>query len=191
MIVECVILAAGLSSRMGKNKMLLKIDGKTAIERCVQAFDESCSKIIVVTGRYHDDIQKCLAPYDKVRIVYHPDYMRGMFSSVKAGIKHAHSERFFLTPGDYPLLKPEVISQMMELSGCLVVPEHHGEQGHPVLLHQSLIPLILHSASSSLRDCIDSIAPKKQILPIDDIGVVTDMDTDLDYQAISYPFVTH
>lgn len=185
MKADCVILAAGLSSRMGENKMLLKIDEKTVIERCICAFYESCSKIIVVTGKYHEDIQNCLRRYSKVHIVYNKKYQQGMFSSVKEGIKHVESERFFLTPGDYPLLKADTVNRMLGKAGYFVVPIFQGEQGHPVLLHKELIPIVFNSRSNSLRECLKDFSSEKQRLLVDDIGVVTDMDTIEEYSAIS------
>jgi len=188
MKAECVILAAGLSSRMGKNKMLLEIAGKTVIERCINAFYESCSKIIVVTGKYHEDIKQYLMPYTKVNLVYNEDYRQGMFSSVKAGIKHVEAERFFITPGDYPLLKTDTIRHMLKTTGNYVVPVYQGEQGHPVLLDKRFIPVILASTLNSLRDCLESFSSEKQKLSVDDNGIMTDIDTMQEYNTISKGF---
>lgn len=185
MKADCVILAAGLSSRMGQNKLLLEIDGRTVIERCISAFYESSSKIIVVTGRYHEDIQNCLLGYSKVHIVYHKRYQQGMFSSVKEGIKHVESERFFITPGDYPLLKADTVNRMLSKAGTLVVPIFQGKQGHPVLLHKKFVPAVLNSRANSLRECLNDFSAEKQQLLVDDIGVVMDMDTIEEYNAIS------
>lgn len=164
--------------------MLLEVGGKTVIERCIDTFYESCSRIIVVTGKYHEDIKKCLIRYSKVHLEYNSDYPQGMFSSVKTGIRDVESERFFLTPGDYPLLKADTINQMIDKNGQFVVPVYHGQQGHPILLDKLFIPVILDSTLTSLRDCLESSSPEKQELYVDDNGIITDMDTIEEYMAI-------
>ena len=188
MKVDCVILAAGFSSRMGKNKMLLEIGRKTVIERCINAFDESCSRIIVVTGKYHDDIKQCLSSYAKVKLVYNRDYRQGMFSSVKEGIRQIESERFFVTPGDYSLLKADTIKQMLNTRGRFVVPVYQGKKGHPILLDKWFIPVILNSYSN-LRECLKEFESTK--LNINDEGVVRDLDTNEAYHQmrVAYPTI--
>lgn len=191
MSTGCVILAAGLSSRMGMNKMLLEIDGITVIERCIHAFYESCVTIIVVTGKYHNEIQDQLAHYPKVHLVYNKDYQQGMFSSVKAGIKFVEAERFFLTPGDYPLLTADLVRYMLQADGNYIVPVYQGKQGHPVLLHKQLVPFIVNSTSNSLRDCLHDFMSEKRELTIGNEGILRDMDTAQEYAAISKRFLRY
>lgn len=59
-------MAAGLSSRMGKNKLIMNIEGKTIIERCILGMYEVCERIIVVGGYKIEDIRPILTPYKKV-----------------------------------------------------------------------------------------------------------------------------
>ena len=160
--------------------MLLTIGEKTVIERCINAFYESCSRIIVVTGKYHDDIRQCLRPYAKVELVYNRDYNQGMFSSVKEGIKQIESERFFITPGDYPLLKADTINHMLNTSGGFVAPVYQGKKGHPILLDRMFIPVILNS-NTNLRECLSEFECIK--LNVNDEGVTKDLDTNEAYNG--------
>lgn len=185
MNIECVILSAGLSSRMRKNKMIMEIGGKTIIERCVDTFYNFCSRIIVVTGRYHQDVNTRLTSYSKVQFVYNRNYLEGMFSSVKAGIKHVSAQRFFIIPGDYPLIQHSTINDMINTDECFVAPVYEGEQGHPILLDKLFIPLILNSNNSSLRDCLEGSSEKMTPLCVDDIGILKDIDTIEEYRAIT------
>lgn len=182
MNAECVILAAGFSSRAGTNKMLLELNKKTIIEHCISAFYSSCSKIFVVTGCYHEEITSALSKYDKIHIIYNEFYKEGMFSSVKSGIREVKAERFFLTPGDYPLVKKDTVNYMLQRNDDFLVPVFRGIQGHPILLKRKLIPRILSSDSISLRECLDKV-PKKE-LEVDDIGIISDLDTISDYEII-------
>lgn len=184
MNVQSVILAAGLSSRVGQNKMLLPLNGKTVIEHCLGAFSAVCTKIIVVTGHEDDRIRASLTQYSNVNCIYNPDYEQGMFSSVKAGMKHVDSSRFFITPGDYPLIKSDTLHSLVQTRAKLVLPVYHGANGHPILLDQTLIPLILESGFSSLRQCLNHLPVQKCGVAVNDIGVVTDLDTMDSYHAI-------
>lgn len=186
MNTECVILAAGLSSRVGENKMMLKLNEIPVIEHCVGAFYDFCSKIIVVTGYYHEETAKALQKHEKVRIVRNKNYRQGMFCSVKTGIKLVEAERFFITPGDYPLLKKETINRMLWVDSNFLVPVFKGIQGHPILLRSTLISFILAAETTSLRACLKN-TPRKE-LNVDDSGIITDLDTYSDYEKINASF---
>lgn len=184
--VDCVILAAGLSSRTGKNKMLLNIGGKSIIERCIGAFYDSCSKIIVVTGKYHQEIKQCLRSYSNVYFAYNEDYQKGMFSSIKTGVRYVENKRFFVTPGDYPLLSEDTVKSMLESTEKYIVPVYKEKQGHPVLLDEMFIPIISNSKCASLRDCLNNFSSEKMRLDVNDKGIVTDIDTIQDYKKLNY-----
>ena len=121
MAVDAVVLAAGLSSRVGTYKMALDIHGKTVIERCIEGMYDICENIIVVGGYKVENIITILAKYEKVHVVFNKDYKLGMFSSVKEGIRHVKEEKFFFTPGDYPLVSIEVYETLLRASGEIII----------------------------------------------------------------------
>lgn len=179
MIIESVVLAAGFSSRCNTNKMMLQMKDKTVIERCIDAFYPTCSKIIVVTGFYHEDISKVLKNYGKVEIIFNQNYEDGMFSSVRKGISSVKGDRIFLTPGDYPFIKHDTIEKLLSIDADLVKPEYNGSLGHPILLNKNLISRILTWPDTNLRDCllgINYIAKE-----VNDKGIMMDIDTMEDY----------
>ncbi|RXI48254.1 nucleotidyltransferase family protein [Clostridium tetani] len=186
MKVEGIILAAGLSTRAGTNKLILDIDGKTAIERCICGMYDLCSKIIVVGGHRIEDIKGILDRYTGVELIYNPNYLEGMFSSVKKGVIHIKEERFFLIPGDYPVINKKTYEDMLKLDKDIVIPMYNGKKGHPVLMKSYLIEELLKDASyKALRDFIN----KKGFIPIkvQDPGILMDIDTMEDYKrAVLY-----
>ena len=101
MRVEGVVLAAGLSSRMGDNKLMKTIDHMPMIERVIANMIPFCERIIVVVGHRRDELAKVLQKYKQVEIVVNDDYQSGMFSSVKAGCKAIRGDRFFFDSGRY------------------------------------------------------------------------------------------
>lgn len=185
MKVEGVILAAGLSSRAGTYKMTLEIEGKTIIEKCVESMYNICSRVIVVGGYKIEKIIPVLSKYYKVEIVYNSNYKEGMFSSVKEGIKNVREERFFLTPGDYPMIRSDVYKAMLKISGDIIIPVYNGINGHPVLLRSSIANELLYNIKySNLREFVYSKKPK--LIDVNDSGILEDVDTIDDYRKLLY-----
>src|ERR1700753_2785750 len=78
-----IILAAGESSRLGRPKQNLLFDGKTLLQRAVEAGKESvCGKIVVVLGANADKI----APIAGITMTHNENGMQGMASSIKTGV---------------------------------------------------------------------------------------------------------
>lgn len=181
MKIEGIVLAAGLSTRVGENKLVLDVDGKTVIERCILGMYDICSKIIVVGGHRIEDIEDILSNYSKAELIYNPDYLNGMFSSVKKGLTHIKEERFFLIPGDYAVVNKETYEDMLKVDNDIVIPIYDGRKGHPLLMKSYLIEELLKDIScETLRD----FTGKKSFISIniEDPGILMDIDTMEDYR---------
>lgn len=182
MITEGIILAAGLSSRVKTNKLLLELSGKTVIENCVESFYDVCTLIIVVGGYCFEELKPVLSKYGKLKLVFNKNHPDGMFSSVKVGIEHVTGDRFFITPGDYPIIRKTTVYKMLESDKKIVVPEYKGQPGHPVLIKSSLISYIKCGSYQSLNDFICLNDP--ELIQTDDSGVISDIDYIDDYERI-------
>lgn len=180
MDIEGIVLAAGFSSRMGKFKMEMLLEGKTLIERSVESLDKVCSKIIVVAGYKSERIKEILKSYEKVEVVFNKEFEKGMFSSVKIGISQIKTERFFLLPGDIPFVKKDVFIKLFSKKGDVIIPIFQGRKGHPVLINSSLINEILDEPEdSNLKLFIN----KKGFTTaeVQDESILIDIDTEEDY----------
>jgi molybdenum cofactor cytidylyltransferase len=182
MAVEGVIVAAGLSSRMGVHKLLLDLGGETLVEKCLKAMYDQCERIIVVGGYRVKAIEKIMQKYSRVEVVFNPDYQQGMFSSVKEGCKHVRAERFFFTPADYPMIKESTYTSLLLVNGDIVVPSYQSFTGHPVLLKTVLIKELLSGDYTNLREFI--ISKSFIHLELNDPGVLIDVDTMEDYLKV-------
>ncbi|WP_234123967.1 nucleotidyltransferase family protein [Clostridium hydrogenum] len=183
MSIDGVILAAGLSSRMGNYKMTLELRQKTIIENCIEAIYDYCSNIIVVGGYNYNMICEVLKPYRKITTVLNENYKDGMFSSIKTGLKNVRGNRFFITPGDYPLIKKDTCEKMIKCKADIVIPVYDGEKGHPVLINSNLINDVLENDKyESMKDFINSHNFKT--VPVKDKGILMDADTPEDYAQI-------
>lgn len=188
MSTEAVILAGGYSSRAGGFKMEFDIDGKSILQRCIEGFYETCSRIIVVTGYRHEKIDRLVEGYEKVMTVYNENYPKGMFTSIKKGISFVESDRFFLTPGDYPMISRKIVEEILERSSEndytdseVIIPSFQYKGGHPILMKSSLIQEIISKSDDyNLRDFLKS--KNRSYITIDDYGILTDVDTQDDYR---------
>lgn len=187
--IEAVVVAAGFSSRAGGWKIAFDIGGKTAIERLILGMIPFCSRIIVVGG-YGFNLLEGLLPkqkYPAVKLIYHDDYPKGMFSSVLAGFRQVRVSRFFFIPGDYPLISSRTYETLLKQEGAIVIPSYRGTNGHPVLFQTEVIEDLIREANNytSLRQFIASQG--YTIAEVADPGIGMDIDTREDYlQAVRY-----
>lgn len=184
MKVEGIILAAGFSSRAGTYKPAWPLDGKPLIHHTIDSMAHSCSRIIVVGGHKIKRLKELTRDYAKVQVVFNENYSSGMFTSVKEGVKHLKGDKFFLIPGDCPLVKKEVYRQLLQARGDIVIPEYRDRKGHPVLIKTSLAEEILREPEdSNLRDFIRRKG--YETIEVEDSGILIDIDTKEDFEKAS------
>lgn len=176
MAIDGIVLAAGLSSRAGVFKMTLDVGGRMLIHRTIDGMACVCDRIIVVGGYRIEDLRAALAGRPGVSVVLNDEYREGMYSSVKAGIRHVRSDRFFLIPGDCPYVGCHVYTQLLQADTEVVIPTYEGRKGHPILLQSSLIaPILADSEQVSLRNFIES--RNCALVDVAEEGILRDIDT--------------
>jgi molybdenum cofactor cytidylyltransferase len=181
--VEGIILAAGLSSRAVSYKMTLAFNNKTVIENTIDNMLDFCNRIIIVGGYKIENLQPIAHRYSKVTLVLNEDYMQGMYSSVKKGMSCIREDRFFFTPGDYPLISPEVYRELLVHKAPVVIPTFAGKKGHPILFNNSVAYDVLHCASyKTLRDAIRN--KYTVLIEVNCKGIMMDLDTIEDYKMM-------
>ena len=181
-MVEGIILAGGYSSRAKRNKMTLTFNDIPIICNVIESMKEYCTKIVIVTGHYHDEIVEAVSKYSQVTVKRNLNYDLGMFSSVISGVTEINSD-FFLTPGDYPLIKKETYQALLAESGLIRVPIFKGRKGHPILISKELIkPLLEEPIDSNLKVFRDRY--KVNYVESSDEGVLIDVDTMEDFFTI-------
>jgi len=155
MEVEGIILAAGLSKRAKTFKMTLEFKGKTVIENVIDNMLTVCNRVYIVGGFNIEALQPIVRRYSKIELVYNQDYLQGMYSSVKKGMSCIKADKFFFTPGDYPLILPEVYQRMLDSDAAIVIPTYEGRKGHPVLFQKTIALQVLQQNNfCTLRDVI-------------------------------------
>ncbi|WP_168169730.1 NTP transferase domain-containing protein [Candidatus Izimaplasma bacterium ZiA1] len=181
-MVDGIILAGGFSSRVGKNKMILKFLNKPLIYHTVKSMSNVCKSIIIVTGKYQEDYQTILKEFKNIKIVHNELYEQGMFSSVLKGIDNTNND-IFLIPGDYPLVKEFTYKLILQSNGEIRVPTFSGRRGHPIFISKELIPLLKQEGiASNLKVFRDKF--EVNYIEVEDQGILLDIDSLTDYEKL-------
>lgn len=180
---EAVVLAAGKATRAGDFKLGWVVGDDPVLVRCIHNLEPFCSRIVVVTGYRPERIEKLVRSMDAVSIVHNPDFEQGMFTSVCTGLKATHAGQVLLTPGDIPLVSPEVIRKLLDSPSDVAIPAYRGRNGHPVMLRDTVRTAALDaSPETTLKHILDRFAPS--ILPVACEGILLDIDTIADYNNL-------
>jgi molybdenum cofactor cytidylyltransferase len=180
MQLDGIILAAGLSQRMGQHKMMMKHDEKTLIERTILSMLPFVDRVIVVTGYGAKDIESVLRFIPRTVWAHNSEYELGMFSSFKRGCQELNCERFFMMPADMPFVLPETFTSLLIEEGPIVIPSYHMKAGHPILLDYEIVKAIQKTKAPHLRAYLEPFT--KRYVDVDDPGVLVDLDTMEEYK---------
>ena len=135
-----IILAAGQSTRMGTNKLLLPVNGKPLLRHAVDAaILAALDPIVVVTGHQREAVQETLSGLP-VTFAYNADYAEGLSASLRAGIAALPTdcEGAAVLLGDMPAVSAALIRQLISVfdpdrGRSICVAAASGSHGHPVL----------------------------------------------------------
>lgn len=181
-----LVLAAGLSSRMGAFKPLLRIEGKTLAERSVESLLQNARCVTVVLGCRAEEIRRVLSeafPADKVRFAFNPAYeTTDMLASVKAGAAALDGcDAFYLLPGDMPAVGKSTLislaSALEHTDAKVAFPMVDGYRKHPPLIRFSCVRDILsYSGKEGLRGVWRGYEGETAEVPVRDEGCLLDAD---------------
>jgi len=187
-MICALVLGAGESRRMGKQKLLLPWAGKTVIEHIV---DEllACriDQLRVITGHDHEQLQLTLANYP-VSLEYNDQYTQGMLSSVRCGLEALpqNCTGVLVALGDQPTLKASTVNLLLDQflqHPKIVLPAYQGRRGHPLLFSSTYVPEILTQyETTGLRGLLQAHKQDVREVPVDSAAVLWDLDTPEDYR---------
>lgn len=188
----CLLVVAGLSSRMGCFKPMINLDGKPLIAHVIDTFQsQNIQDTVIVTGYRGDEIENFLV---KRHIVFIRNERYGeteMLDSIKLGISYLQNkcDRFFVMPADIPLVQQFSIERMCKFMNKkhvdILQPSYKGKCGHPLLLDARCIPHIMqYHGKNGLRGALNNKLFHKEIIALPDPGLLMDADTPKSYAQI-------
>ena len=182
--IAAVVLAAGLSSRMGSNKLLSDLNGRALIKHTVERLQVAAiDEVIVVTGHQADEVKAALAGH-KLRFVHNADYAQGLSTSIKAGIAAVDGyDAAFVCLGDMPLIEAADLNRMIAAFNAdegrsLVAPVLGRKLGNPVLWGQEhFADLMALTGDRGARSLIETRRDQIVEVAVTHDGILLDADT--------------
>ena len=185
-MIIAVVLSAGESSRMGRPKALLPIQGQKFIERIIRVIGQSrVGRTIVVLGHHADQLRGQIE-HLPVEVVINPEYRSGQLSSLQAAIRHISDDDrcdgMLVHLVDHPFidvaLVDALIESFFETKKMIVVPRYKGKRGHPVIFSRELFGELLNAPLDQGAKAVVN-AHRQETLEIEwqDEGITLDIDT--------------
>ncbi len=188
MTYAALIVAAGMSSRMGDFKPMLNVGSISIAQRVVANFQQAgVDKIVMITGYNATLLERHLAGNGIVFLRNENYETTQMFDSVKIGLEYLRDkcDRILFTPVDIPLFTAATVQTLLESGAELASPVCEGEIGHPTLIASRLVGAILSdSGAGGLRGALERCGAEMARIPVDDRGVLHDADTPEDYRSL-------
>lgn len=191
--IAAIVLAAGLSQRMGKFKPLLPFGNQTVIEYTINYLRAGgVHSIVVVAGHREDEIRNLLKNQEVIFVV-NPRPESAMGDSIKLGVQTApeSTAAFLIAPVDHPAVPSDVVLKLIEnwrAGNSLIIPTWNNRGGHPVLVDSSFRDALLALGAGGLRPFFNAHEREVLRLPVSTPYVVRDMDTWDDYVRLHESF---
>jgi molybdenum cofactor cytidylyltransferase len=197
-VIPAIVLAAGKSTRMGRPKANLPLEGgDTFLSRIVRTFsDAAVDDVVVVLGHDADAIARVFAPTGvAVRFVPNPDYETGQLSSLLKGLNAVDRpgvRAVLVMLVDVPLVTAHtvraVVDHYLQTRAPVVRPVRGPEHGHPVLIDRSLFDEIRRAdPDAGARVVVRAHASARGDVEVDDNGAFLDIDTVDEYERLVGP----
>lgn len=192
-MIAAIVLAAGISSRFGANKLLQPLAGKAIIRHAVEAVLASQVDVVrVVTGSESDRVKAALAG-QAVTFVDNPNFSTGLSSSLILGVKSVpeNCDGALVVLGDMPFVPPLLIDRLVTsfaptTGRAICVPVYRGRRGHPVLWARRFFAEILTlEGDTGAKQLMALHRDLVYELEVDDGAIHIDIDTTEDLKRHS------
>jgi molybdenum cofactor cytidylyltransferase len=188
-----VILAAGASSRMGRDKALLPWRDGTFLSAAIRALQPATELVIVVAGANAPNLEP-IVDANAAFLVVNPHPEQGQFSSLQVGLREVLNrgrDAAIVTLVDRPPAEVETIEYLKEVflssdeQVWAVVPEYQGKHGHPIVIGREMIEAFLRApVTSSAREVEHANQAHIRYVPVNDPLVVANVDTPEDFEKL-------
>jgi molybdenum cofactor cytidylyltransferase len=188
-----VILSAGASSRMGRDKALLPWRDGTFLSAAIRALQPATELVIVVAGANAPQLQP-IADAHAAFLVINPDPQQGQFSSLQVGLQEVLNhgrDAAIVTLVDRPAADVETVQQvrsaflLSDEQVWAVVPDYQGKHGHPYVIGREMIEAFLRApTSSSARDVEHANQAHIRYVPVNDPLVTANVDTPEEFEKL-------
>ena len=187
--MECVILAAGFSRRMGQWKPLLPYQQGCILDAAIKNAQQYCRQILLVVGYRAEELRAKYGDQENILIIENPHFAQGMFSSIQCAMPYIQGEHFFITLGDMPCIAPSVYHTLLANAGSqreIIFPGNAQQTGHPVLFPRAAITAISQAPTNSkMKSLLSPYFHFRFLNLATQQGILLDVDTPADYVQLT------
>jgi len=190
-MIAGVVLAAGLARRMGRQKLLLQLQGKPVVRWAIERLSAHVEDVVVVTGADDAPIREALADLAvAVRFVVNPRPQDGQGSSIAVGVTGLKpwTRAAMIALGDQPRMPdavPRALIEAFERSGkAIVTPVYRGVQGTPVLFSADVFTELRALTGDAGARAVVKARPERVEAVAFDLAMPPDVDTPEDYAKL-------
>ena len=197
--ISAILLAAGLSRRMGEaNKLLLPYKEKSILETTLRALIEAdVQEVIVVVGFEEKRICQIVDRFERVTVVMNTQYAEGMMTSIQVGIRamNEESQGMMICLADMPFIRTKDYNDLIEkyreicvvkeMAKPIVRPSQESRVGNPVIFHKYYQKrLLTHTQKSGAKAVIKAYQTDFVKIWTNNERYFKDIDTVEDYQNL-------
>ncbi|MDD4238489.1 MAG: nucleotidyltransferase family protein [Desulfotomaculaceae bacterium] len=196
-MITAIILAAGLSSRMGFPKQLLALGNRSLLRIVTEnVLASAVDEVMVVTGCREDEVSATIKDLP-VNIIFNPHYEQGQGTSLALGVRtiNIKTTAFLVFMCDQPLISPSLINMVIrefkERRSLALRPIYQGLPGHPVIFSSSLsLEMEALKGDEGARQVLKKLGNKVDYLLVQDEAVILDVDTPESYENLKQMMFT-
>lgn len=188
-MIAAVMLAAGLARRMGRQKLLLQLQGKPVVRWSVEHIVSHVEDVVVVTGPEDTTIRQALEGL-AVRFAVNPRPQDGQGTSIAAGVAALKpwTTAALIALGDQPRMPTAVVPALLDAfrrSGkAIVAPVYQGVQGTPVLFSSEVFGELSALTGDAGARAVVKANPERVEAVAFDLAMPPDVDTPEDYAKL-------
>ena len=200
-MLKVIVLAAGLSRRMGvENKLLMPFCGKTMVETTLDnILAAEIGEIVVVVGHEAEKV-KAVLKNDPLSIIENLDYEKGMTTSIQTGVRATHnsklithnsaymiclSDMVLIEPEEYQFLAEQFFEYLKQDKQAIVQPIFKGKRGNPVIFSHFYEKDILETTDTEgCRAVIQKYKKHVRFVEMPTDHVLQDVDFREDYDLL-------
>jgi molybdenum cofactor cytidylyltransferase len=188
-MIAGIVLAAGYARRMGRQKLLLPLEGKPVVRWSVEGVLPHVGDVVVVTGADDDDVRDALAGL-AVRFAVNPRPHEGQGSSIAVGVRALRpwTTAALVALGDQPRVPAEVVPALLAAQArtgrAIAAPVYRGTQGTPVLFAAPVFAELAALGGDAGARAVVAARPERVARVAVDHPMPLDVDTPEDYARL-------
>ena len=147
--VSGIILAGGMSRRLGRNKAIEKIGGQPLIERAIDKLSLLTNEVIVVVNSEERALSLCLPNHVKTAVDIYPS--KGSLGGIYTGVSASNEDWNIIVACDMPFLNVDLLRNMLsfrkEVDAIVPILNQFPEPMHAIY-SKNCLPFILRKIES-------------------------------------------